>query len=157
MISLHYNFKVLFYSNNGYFTLDASKDLKKSNLTVINKLLKRLRISTVLDETVDRIEKVEVQKYLAAKALTKGFDGSVPDESIYSGINPDDIIDADSEIVDKVKNKLDDVDDLEDIEKTSEIDNDLFTDEEMKKKYEEALTKKSTGRKSEASLINTEG
>lgn len=150
--SLHYNFKVLFYSNSGYFTLDASKDLKKSNLTVINKLLKRLRISTILDETVDRIEKVEVQKYLAAKALTKGFDGSVPDENVYSNINPDDIIDADSEIVDKVKNKLDDVDDLEDIEKTSEIDNDLFTDEEMKKKYEEALTKKSTGRKSEASL-----
>ena len=149
--SMKYDFRILFYTTNGYFLLDAKTDLKKSNFFVIQKLIKRLKPSISVDKDIDNLEKVEVQRYLAAKATASNFSGD------DSELSPDEIIDKDSDIVDTVYDKIDDIEDLEDDAKTSELDEELLQDEKMKREYEEALVMKSTGKKkSDASLKRDE-
>lgn len=144
-----YDMKFVFYNTQGAFTFDMSKDLSKSNFSVINRLLKRMKIQLVIKD-VENTEKEIISQYIAKKAMTTNMTGN--DE-----ILPDDIIDAldsDDETLDKVVKNIDaSDDDLTDVvdDNMSTKDPDIFNDEEFKKEYNESIIKKSTGKKTEAS------
>lgn len=139
--------KVVFYTNQGCFLVDLSKDLTRENYQIINRLVKKLKPELSPENDVNVYEKEEVQRYLAAKATSMHFDGE------EDAILPDDIIDADSEIVDKVSDEIDSVDDLEDDEKVAELDKKLDEDELLQQEFQDAIAQTSTGKKkSEASL-----
>ena len=148
------NIKVLFYNTKGYFLMDLSKDLVKSNMGLLNRLLRRLNLDITKD--MDTMEREEIQKAItkvATKGAVSNFVG-VDDGIDSDGEIPDDVVDTDDEIVDTVSKSTKDIDDLDD---TSSLDVELETNEELKKEYLDAITKKQTGKsKSEASLKRDE-
>ena len=83
------NIKVLFYNTKGYFLMDLSKDLVKSNMGVLNRLLRRLNLDITKD--MDTMEREEIQKAIT-KAATKG--------AVSNFVGVDDGIDSDGEIPD---------------------------------------------------------
>ena len=155
---LNYDFRILFYNSKGYFLFDMKKNLVKSNIGIFKKLLTRLNVSlNSVDGAIDRIEKAEVQRYLAVRAVKANFDGDPYGD--IEDLDPDDILDGDSDIVNNISNKLDDVDDLSDDESgiSSKIDYELKADEDLKRQMTDALAQKSTGKKkTEASLKRDE-
>ena len=149
-----YKFKIVFYNNKGAFIFDTSTDLARTNYSKVKKLLNRLQ-ADIIDKDAVNTENAEVANYIAKKTISKTVSKMTGEED-DSFILPEDIqnaLDADDEVVDTVKNKLDDdigeiTDDESDVEEP-----DIFNgDEELKKEYNEAIIKKNTGIKSEASL-----
>lgn len=146
-------FKVLFYNTKGYFLMDLSTDLVKSNMGIFTRLLKRLNLDITKDmKTMEREEAQKAIMKAAAKGTVNNLvsaddgidtDGSLPEEFT------EDTIDEDSEIVDTVVKKTKEIEDLDKMDDSLEVE--LETDEELKREYLDALTKKQTG-KSEASL-----
>lgn len=146
------NIKVLFYNTKGYFLMDLSKDLVKSNMPALTRLLKRMDVDITKD--MKSMEREEVQKAIskaAAKQSVSNFTGDSGEEE--DSIEPEDMIDVDDEVVDKVSSTKD----LDELESTDSLEIELETNEELKKEYLTAITKKQTGKtKSEASLKRDE-
>lgn len=149
-----YDMKFLFYSKNGYFVLDMTKDLLKSNMSVLKTILKRIGTNLNTEVVVNDVEKVEIARKVSMVGMKQGFSGDVDDDVIDDSEDTveDDIISPDEDIIKTVSDKIDDVDDLEDESKMSEIEAEIFNNEEIKKEYANAILNKKTKNKSNQSL-----
>ena len=156
-----YKMKIVFYNTKGAFLFDTSKDLVKTNYSKIKILLGRLNMNKI-DTDVNTTEKEAVAQYIAVKAksnINKAFNLSGEDDAIL----PEDIedaLDADDDVVDNVKSKMDDIGDVTNDEDPSEVttspEDEIFDNEELKKQYNDAMVKKNTTTKTEASLKRDE-
>lgn len=149
-----YKMQVLFYTKNGYFMVDTSKDINRQNIATFNKLIKRCKPDITVESDVANVEKEQVQDYIVKKAMTNNLVGEDSPEEI----DPDDILDKDSDIVTQVEKKVKNVDQLseDNDSKSGDIDDDLLSDEKFKEEYAKAMRKKQTGTKSAASLKRDE-
>lgn len=148
-----YKLKILFYTNKGYFLFDMEKDINKSNYSKLKQLIKRSNPDTsISDKYIDKWEKEEMVKDISivANPVKRAMTGDVTmkDEDIEDVVSPDD------KIVDELINKVPKKDDEEEI--LSDIEQEIFGDEEMKKEYIDAMYNKKTRTKSEASLKRDE-
>ena len=146
--------KFLFYSKNGYFLFDMNTDLVKSNVSKLKTILKKLGVDLNPDIVVDDVEATDVARKVSMIGMKRGFSGEVDSETVDEddASVDEDIISPDDEIVKTVSAKIDDVVDLDDDIKLSEIEGEIFGDEETKKKYMDAVLDKKTKAKSNKSL-----
>lgn len=149
-----YTMKFLFYSKNGYFVFDMSTDLIKSNLSKLRTILKRMGTSLNPDVVADNVEAADVARKVAISAgLKKGMTGDIDvDDSDNIDESEDDIISTDDDIVKTVTNKIDDVGDLDNDTAMTELEEEIFSDEETKKEYIDAVLNSKTKAKSNKSL-----
>lgn len=143
------DFKILFYTTNGYFLFDMAKDVKKSNLAILTRLLHRLIPVSSLDNDLETEESNEVKKRVAMSVSRKNMTGDESDVVTSEEDIPD-------EVADTVKNNVNNVDELDNDSVMSEIDDTIFKDEATKKLYLDTMTKKVTGQKSAASIKRDE-
>lgn len=144
----HFKYKIVFYNKKGSFVFDMSKDLIKTNYTKLVRLLTRLGITKV-DQDVQDTDNQAVANYITKQAMKSPTSNMTGDADLVSD---DDVanaeIDSDDEITKAVSSKVDDVADIDDTMEEPEF----FQDEEIKREYNEAIVKKTTGSRSEASL-----
>ena len=155
----NYNMKILFYNKKGSFVFDMSKDLIKSNISKLKNLIKRMGVDKISSD-VDTTEKEKMAEMISTKAVKKYMTGEDDDE--FKGIIPndiqdaldreDEIVDPDDEVVSAVKSKLEDDSEIDDALNASDKLDEVFDDDDIKRKYNDAMTKKSANTKSEASL-----
>lgn len=112
-----YNFKVIFYTESGYFLFDMQEHLDVKHRSKLNQLLKRVGANVDATQIENEISLEEVQGVLN-DYVSSGFtgDGAEEDEidALYNA-EPEPIA-RDSEVVSKVASKLDD--DYEDPEES---------------------------------------
>ena len=139
-----YDFKIIFYSKNGYFMFDMKTDLVKTNYSKLIRAIKRLGVSVNIEKEVDEAEKDEIAKVIAKKTMVSALTGD--DISSMDAILPDDILD-----------KEDPEDESsEDNNEMNETLDEVFQDEELKKEYNEIVISKNEGKRSEANLKRDE-
>lgn len=165
-----YNIIFLFFTKNGYFVFDMSKDLEKSNYTKMMNLLKKMRPNIVnfIENGLKVEENKDIQTFVANKAITAL--NSVEHDSVQyniarsmklnmtgdDNISPDSILSPNSSVITSISDKIDNVEDLSNDTSLTDEEQDIFKDESLKKEFEKAITDKNTATKTTTVLKRDE-
>lgn len=101
-----YNFKLVFYTDTGYFLFDMQEHMDIKNRNKMGQLLKRVDAPVDASQIEDEITLAEVQGELN-RLVTSGFTGEAPEEDLEGTYLEEPPIDKNSEAVAKVADKLD--------------------------------------------------